>query len=585
VVVIRKVAAVALILGILVALAEHVFLPALIAAVILAVVVTVARWACVPRHHLPRNRVRDLRLRLHLRLHPGRGHATVAELFLRWGRLASYRESRRTRPDLSRWQRLTCPDAHSAFIGRAHYRHGIRVDVQTAGAVIGPPRSNKTALLSRIAQAAPGPLVVTSSKPDIFNLTSGVRLHRGHGVPWVFNPQGLGGIPSNVRWSPLAGADEPSVAIRRADAFSSAASTLGAEDAQFWAGKASDGLRGFFSAAALRNDDMRQVGAWVSASDLSDAISTLIAHHQDEFAANLAQLTGEAQKTAETVRMVMSRALGFLSDPALAAATLPGPGEQFDIDDFLLTGGTLYMLARSNGDDCTLGPLFAALAAEIHERALQLGSRMPGGRLQPPLQMILDEVTRIAPVPLPAWLADSGGQGVQVWSGFHGVSQLRSRWGQHGAQTVLDTSAVKVCTPGVTDPDMLEHLSRLCGKVSYRQHGQDESWQFTEVLSADMIRQLPPGFALVIRASNAVLIARLAKGWRYRPYRRLRRRGQHIAAVPAPADVSAAVPGTVTGRADLALPGTRKPADALPVASAGTSGNGHRGGEHPWSAR
>ena len=42
----------------------------------------------------------------------------------------------------------------------------------------------------------------------------------------------------------------------------------------------------------------------------------------------LAELRGEAQKTASTVRMVMSRALAFMADPALAAAVLPGAGRR-----------------------------------------------------------------------------------------------------------------------------------------------------------------------------------------------------------------------------------------------------------------
>ena len=45
----------------------------------------------------------------------------------------------------------------------------------------------------------------------------------------------------------------------------------------------------------------------------------------------------------------------------------------------------------------------------------------------------------------------------------------------------------------------------------------------------DMIRQLPTGFALVIRGGNAPVIARLPRAWRNPAYRRARR--QH----PAPA--------------------------------------------------
>lgn len=49
--------------------------------VVAGLVLTFVKWAFLPGRRLPRNRVRDLRLRLRLRLHPGKGHATTAELW------------------------------------------------------------------------------------------------------------------------------------------------------------------------------------------------------------------------------------------------------------------------------------------------------------------------------------------------------------------------------------------------------------------------------------------------------------------------------------------------------------------------
>lgn len=57
-----------------------------------------AKWAFWPRHALPRHRIRHLKLRLFLRLHPGPGHATVAELHRHWGRRASALKDRYARP-------------------------------------------------------------------------------------------------------------------------------------------------------------------------------------------------------------------------------------------------------------------------------------------------------------------------------------------------------------------------------------------------------------------------------------------------------------------------------------------------------
>lgn len=54
-----------------------------------ALIVYALRWAFIPHRRLPGNRVRHNRLRVRLRLHSGRGHATVFELWLHWGRFAA----------------------------------------------------------------------------------------------------------------------------------------------------------------------------------------------------------------------------------------------------------------------------------------------------------------------------------------------------------------------------------------------------------------------------------------------------------------------------------------------------------------
>lgn len=475
-----------------------------------------------PGRRLPRHRVLHMRIRLRLRLRPGPGHASLFQLWLRWGRFASYRESKRTRPSLTRWDRFRHPALHSVRIGWAQLRHALRVPVQEHGCLIGPPRMFKSALLSSLVLNAPGAVVTTSSKPDIFRRTSLVRSRRG--PVWVFNPLGLGGIPSNVRWDVLSGCATAATAIRRADGFARAASTSGAQDAEFWAGKASDALRAMFMSAARGGGDIRLVNRWASGgSALKTAVEILQSVGLDEWAGQLAELTGPAEKTAATVLMVISRALGWLNDPDLAAAALPAGGEGFDIDQFLLEGGTLYCLARVDGDgDSVLAPLFAALISEIEFRATQLGASMPEGRMDPPLLLALDEVTQIAPVPLPGWLADAGGQGVSIWSCFHGVAQLRARWKEHGAQTILDTSNVKVFMPGLADPDTLEHASRLAGQAAYLEHGEEKHSRH-DVLTPDMIRQLPAGWALAQRGNHAPVLFRVAKGWQDRTYRRTRR--------------------------------------------------------------
>jgi hypothetical protein len=162
------------------------------------------------------------------------------------------------------------------------------------------------------------------------------------------------------------------------------------------------------------------------------------------------------------------------------------------------------------------------MASEIHYTAALTGQASPSGRLDPPLLMGLDEVTQICPVPLPAWLSDSGGKGIQVVAVAHGEAQLSGRWADHGRQVVMDTSSVKVFLPGITDTGTLEMASTLCGQAPWKIRGQEHASHHA-VATPDMIRQLPTGFALVIRGGNAPVIARLPRAWNNPAYRRARR--------------------------------------------------------------
>ena len=111
---------------------------------ILLIVTGFAAWAFLPARHLPGNRARHLRIRLHLRLHPGKGFAHLFSLWLRWSRFAVLRRSGQIRPALPWRYSLLDPREHSVFLGRAHYRHRLRVPLEEHLLVMAPPRTYKT---------------------------------------------------------------------------------------------------------------------------------------------------------------------------------------------------------------------------------------------------------------------------------------------------------------------------------------------------------------------------------------------------------------------------------------------------------
>ena len=495
-----------------------------IALIVLIVLAAFFTWAFLPARYLPGNRARHLRIRLHLRLHPGKGFAHLFSLWLRWGRLAALRRSGRIRALLPLWYRIAEPRQHSVFLGRAHYRHALRVPLEEHLLVMAPPRTYKTAFLADVILRYPGPVLATTTKADIYHLTAAVRAQ--HGRVHVFNPQHIGAVASTFCWDPVAGCEDPATAIRRADAFAFAVSQKGVEDGTFWSAKASDYLRGYFCAAALARYDLRarrglggrrRTGR--PRADPARRRRPPVGPHPGRTPLRSPQ---DRSHSAD----------GHVKIPGLHGR--PRPGRQRAARPRRrVRHPRLPRRHRHRVPDrrSRLRRSSRRPAVRRHGHRDPLGRRpaRPGVGVRrawiPRCLMGLDEVTQICPVPLPFWLSDSGGKGIQVVAVVHGEAQLADRWGDYGRQVVLDTSSVKVFLPGITDVTTLQAASTLCGQASWKIRGQDHATRH-DVATPDMIRQLPAGFALVIRGGCAPVIARLPRAWKNPAYRRARRLGQ-----------------------------------------------------------
>lgn len=90
-------------------------------------------------------------VRLALRAHPGKGFATRADLFFRFGRFKMWRQSKRIRPDLGCWYRLHHPDAYST---RATLRYWAATGTRQAGLVPQTRRDRASSVQGRPARPA-----------------------------------------------------------------------------------------------------------------------------------------------------------------------------------------------------------------------------------------------------------------------------------------------------------------------------------------------------------------------------------------------------------------------------------------------
>ena len=267
----------------------------------------------------------------------------------------------------------------------------------------------------------------------------------------------------------------------------------------------------------------------------------------------------------------MTNALAFMSDPMLAQCVLPHAGTGFDIGEFIASGATLYLVATGDQEQSPLAPLFATLVNEIKYEAVLAAQASPGGRLDPPVGLFLDEVTQIAPVPLHKWLASTGGMGIEIVPVVHGEAQLRERWGANGAQVIMDTCGAKMFFPGITDPATLDMAAKVCGQVSLRQIGElgREYYSQADILDPAMVRDLPKWRALVIRGGLSPVIVKPPRAWRAPEYRAARRRRQTIAAL---------TPAAAYRPVTEAIPAGTPPPDDLVLEPAGP------GGDYPWTA-
>jgi type IV secretion system protein VirD4 len=461
------------------------------------VVVMCARLTLFSSH-----RVRRMRWRIMFRLRPGPGFATLAELTVRWSRLAAVRHGRRARPSMRLHHRITSRTTEYAIrLGRAQYGRRIFARAEDQTIILSLPRSGKSGMLGDRVIDHPGAALVTESRPDIYAATAGYRARLG--PVEVFNPENVSGIPSTFRWGMTIGCEDPAEAIRRATDLVGAVANTG--EMAWWIEKSATALAAGMHAAALLGGDMGDVWAWSNgygAGTIDDA--------RDHPAASL-QLFGSLAeldrpgKTAESIRLTMSKALTWLAIPDIRAMVTGPAAAPFDVAAFTDARGTIYMLAPG-GDGAPCAPLFRCFASCVHRAARHHGLAQPHRKLDPGLLFALDEL-HLCPVDLPAWLADSAGKGIQVAAVIHSTGQLRDKYGEHGANTVWSTAGTKIFLPGIHDTTTLEDVSRLCGTF-----GDGDKAQ--RVMPPELLARLPDWHALVVSVNRSPVVIKFRPSWR-----------------------------------------------------------------------
>ena len=397
---------------------------------------------------------------------------------------------------------------------------------QHAMLVLGPPRSGKTtALAVPNVVLAPGPVVVTSTKPDILAATLAAR--RRAGDCWLLDPTGSVETPPGVRairWSPVAAARTWDEALVTARAMTGAARPAGRSgDSAHWVERAEALLAPLLHAAHLAGAGMETALGWVLRQDPGPA-SALLSTEGVRLGVDV--LAGITMTDSREQSGIWSTAAGVLA--AYRSERVLDRSHPVNFDPGALAGSrdTVYVCAPARHQDL-VAPVIVAFLEQVRAGGYEAWARTrPAGRR--PLTLVLDELANIAPVPdLPAMVSEGGGQGVLSVGFLQDLSQARSRWGP-AADGFLSLFGTKLVLPGIADMATLELVSRLGGEIDVPASSVSRSpwwspgrgaptvtWsqQRQRRLPLDTVSHQPAGTALLLSGAEPPARVRLPPWW------------------------------------------------------------------------
>jgi len=440
------------------------------------------------------------------------GVARRAEIVRDFGSRAVVRRGKYTRPGLTKPR----VEQVSWTVGKSR---GVTVHVSTEESMViqGAPRSGKGLyMIINAILDAPGAVVTTSTRADNLVVTMKARASGGRPVT-VFDPQGMSGLPTTLRWSPVRGCEDPDIATRRALVITADTEFKGENAA--WQKRAVIVLQCLLHAAALSGDGVRGFRRWASNPVLAKEALEILGRPEAALGwqADLMGIIDDDPRNTSNSWIGVSAAVAPLSSPTVLSALDPrGEAEQFDPKDFIRQRGTLYLIGTKSGA-AAAGPYLSALIDDIDHAAREMAFVAPGGRLDPPLSLILDEIANLSPWPgLPVVLSDGGGIGISTIVVLQSLSQARSGWSIDEAATIWDAAIIKVIFGGGSDERDLRALAGLIGERSTTvntrswssqgsQHG--EQVRETAVIPLHEIRRLPAGTAIMLgRRTRPILL-------------------------------------------------------------------------------
>ena len=372
------------------------------------------------------------------------------------------------------------------------------------------PRAGKTTTVGiPWVLSAPGPVIATSVRADVWAATAAVREAAGSAT-WVFDPMAISSAGQRWWWNPLAGLKTVEAAHRLAGHF-----VVTVEDStkrDIWGPAAAELLTSLLLAAAASRRSLHAVSRW-----LDDPGSPVPAQLLDDagFGALASALRGAqhgAPETRDGIYQTARTAAKCLHDGEIMAWVTP-PGERnplpaFSPSRFALSADVLYLMTESKS---AASPLIAGLTDQTM-RAARRRAEQAGGRLDPPMACILDEAANICRISdLPDLYSHLGGRGIVLVTILQSYEQGMTVWGENGMAALWGASTKKIIGAGVDSPRLTRDLAVLIGHqdvpvssvtVGDGRASEQISYQRRLILEAADIRATSRGTGLMLAAGT-----------------------------------------------------------------------------------
>lgn len=452
-------------------------------------------------------------------------------------------------------------------------RESTRVGDRSAVVVVGPSRCGKTANVTAGVLDWSGPAILSSVKDDLFNST--IERRRQLGKVFVFDPFGelpddLGENVRRVGWSPLLASTSISGAQQAAATLLDAGPTEGVTNANFWSTKGQQLLWPMLFAAATNKRTMGDVVRWLTLQDgekqgeseVAQLLAATMRSGQGAISAEsgraLTSFSGFWLLEPRTRSDIFSTAQSVITaweDPYVSASSATrvesesGPILRPAMNMAMLLDGnnTLYLVQPLRSAD-RFAVLFGGLLGDLlRDQAYEISKRF--GQPIPATLAVLDEAGNTPLRWLPEVASTCSGIGIQLVTVWQSLAQMRAIY-QAQTDSLLTNHGSKIFFSGLSDKETLEYASYLGGEEEVAQQSTttDVHWRGDrrsvaastarmKFLPADLMRQVPPGSALLLHSTlpPAHLVGR-------RPWedRRLRSLTEGSAAAPEPAERSEA---------------------------------------------